>query len=194
MDLRLSELFLKVLEFSRDEAVRTGWHNVCPDHITLGILRHGDNGAVSVLELLGIDPALFKARLDESLFLAEPIPWEERDSVNLCESAASLLQHAAIEARRCHAPQIEPLHYLLALIRMSGSYSHDFLAEEGISLRGAVEASGLNWAAYGLLSGKAQDGKQEAGNAAGIPDPRAMADAIEERILAGFTTENPHIS
>ncbi|MBO6169133.1 MAG: hypothetical protein J6O51_04095 [Bacteroidales bacterium] len=190
MELCLSHDFVKVLEFSRDEALRTGWHNICPDHIMLGILRHADNNAVLALESAGAVPDMLKVQLDEALFVSEQIPWEERESINLCDSAVSMLQHASLEAARCGASCIEPLHFLLACSRISGSYSHDWLDSEGISLRSLVEASGLPWAKYGLgiKGGEKEEGPDT------TPDPLLMAAAIEKRIREGYGTENPHLS
>ena len=176
MDFRFSEDFLKVLEFSRDEAVRTGWHNICPDHIMLGILRHSDNAACHALEARGIDLSLFKEEIDRAIFVSEQIPWEERGSINLSQAASSLLKSALLESSKCKSNFVEPLHFLLALTHIWGSYSHDWLEEHGISpasLPSPAPAVPDNSAA---------------------PDPSLMAVAIEKRILEGYTTNNPHVS
>ncbi len=184
MDFCFSEDFLKVLEFSRDEAIRTGWHNISADHIMLGILRHGDNLACDSLEQLNLCREELKCSLDEALFVDECISWEERESVNFSDGARSMLEHAALEAARCRAACVGPLHYLLALCRMSGSWSHDWLEDKGISLRDLVEASGLPWAQYGLGQAKAE-------TETAAPDPEALAAAIEKRLREGYGSGNP---
>ncbi|MBO4565807.1 MAG: hypothetical protein J5695_01125 [Bacteroidales bacterium] len=204
MELRFSDDFLKVLELSRSEALRTGWHNITADHIMLGMLRLDGCSACMVLEALGADTALFKEYLDESLFCPEQIPWEERDSIHPCESALSLLQHSALEARRCGAPAVEPFHFLLAVCRMSGTYSHDWLAGQGLSLRALAEASGLDWNSYGLdqpamaHSSTAvmtdQIDSVMPDQIGHLPDPDLLASAIEQRLREGYTTQNPHVS
>ena len=195
MDFRFSDDFLKVLEFSRDEAVRTGWHNIGVDHVMLGILRHGDNDAIRVLDALGVDSTAFKCSIDEAVFVYEAVPWEERDSVHFCDSAVSMLEHASLEAARCKDDCIEPLHFLLAVSRMSGSYSHDWLDSCGISLRDLVKAAGIGWERYGLRSGDnpaRPDTTDVMPDSIGhLPDPQAMAAAIEQRLLEGYTTDNP---
>ena len=188
MDFRFSEDFLEVLNLSRDEALRTGWRNISPDHITLGILRRSGGKACRILESLGISLSDFKERLDAAVFVSEQVPWEEREQINLHGSALSLLQHASLEAARCASPELKPLHYLLALCRMGGSCSHDYLKEHGIELRTLVEASGLEWESYGLGS----PAKREKETAA--QDCEALAAAIEKRIREGYTTDNPHVS
>lgn len=188
MELRFSEEFLKVLEFSRDEAVRTGWRNVGPDHIMLGILRHTDNAACRALEVLGVDTAYFKECIDEAVFCPAQVPWEERDSVLPCESAQSMLRQASLEAARCRADGIGPLHFLLACCRISGCYSHDWLYDNGIQLRPLVEAAGIEWSRYGFRQSAGTIGQSE--DNPSFPDPMAMAAAIERRLLEGYATDN----
>lgn len=188
MQYSFSEDFLKVLEFSRDEALRTGWHNICPDHIMLAALRHGENSACSVLEALGVSTAGFKESIDEAIFVSEQIPWEERDSINLCESARSFLGHAALEALRCKSEEVEPLHFLLACCRISGPYCSDYLAEHEVGVKDIVEAAGMDWNSYGLSQPAAA--KKEAA----APDPEALAAALEKRIREGYTLDNPIVS
>ncbi|MBP5382281.1 MAG: hypothetical protein J6Y45_02895 [Bacteroidales bacterium] len=186
MDLSFSEEFLQVIETSREEALRTGWHNICPDHIMLAILRLHSPVVDAALQGAGVDPSLFKESIDEAIFINEQIPWSERDSINLSDSTRSMLQHASLEAVRCHESSLSPLHFLLAVCRIAGCYSHDFLNTRGIGLRPLVEGAGRDWSLYGL----APRDKSEAA----APDPQALAAAIEQRIREGYTTDNPIVS
>ena len=189
MDLRFSEVFLKVLEFSRDEALRTGWHSVCPDHIVLGIMRHATCAECTVLERSGVSLAEMKSKLDGAIFAEEQVAWEDRDSVQLSDGSRTLIQNASLEALKCGAAAIEPLHFLLAVCRLPGSFTHDFLESRGITPRTLVEASGLPWDRYGL-----DKSPSPVMPAPGTPDPALMAAAIEQRLREGYTTDNPHIS
>lgn len=185
MDFRFSEDFLKVLEFSRDEALRTGWHNICPDHIMLGILRHSDNAACAALEALGTDLSLFKQSIDEAIFVSDQIPWDERESINLSPSASSLLKTAAAESESCRSNFVEPIHYLLALTRIWGSYSHDWLEDHSITQVSILTVANIDKVPVDAPPAKAEPP---------APDPALMAVAIEKRILEGYTTDNPHVS
>lgn len=190
MELRFSDDFLKALEFSRDEAVRTGWHNISPDHIMLGILRLENELIYEVLGAVGVQAAEFKACLDDAVFVDKAVAWDERDSVVFSDSARSFLQHSCLEARRCGSFTVAPLHFILAACRVSGPCCHDFLLDRGVSLRDLVEASGLPWQAYGL--GKnALDGPAPSSGAAGTdgtPDPILLAEQIEKRLREGYST------
>ncbi len=176
MDFRFSAVFLKALEFSRDEALRTGWHNICPDHIMLGILRQADNRACRILASLGVDSALFKESIDEALFSPEQIPWEEREDINFRSSAASVLREAALESGRCQANFVGPEHFLLALCREDGSFCREWLAGRGIDHAGVLAALGA-------------DGYASCTEKAAAPDLAAMAAAIEKRLKDGFVTD-----
>ena len=236
MELRFSDDFLKALEFSRDEAIRTGWHNISPDHIMLGILRLENDLIYEILGAVGVQAAEFKSSLDDAVFVDEPVAWDERNSVALSPSASSFLQHACLESRRCGSPVVEPLHFLLAACRISGPYCHDFLAERSISLRDLVEASGLPWEEYGIGNagvsvegaastegatavategattvistgdsssvistgakrrGEISSPSSPSSPASSVIDPLLLAEQIEQRLRAGYTTGNPIVS
>lgn len=193
MEISFSEDFLTVLEFSRNEALRTGWHNISSDHIMLAVLRHKDNPACRVLELCGASPDEFKTTLDDALFVDEQIPWSERESINFCESALGMLRNASVEALRCHTGLLDSFHFLLAVCRTNGSCSHDYLETHGIELRALVESYGIKWENYGLMQAAAlpENGLQE------LPDKlrtssrlSALAAAFEERLRQGYTPDD----
>lgn len=189
MEMRFSDDFLKALEFSRDEAVRTGWHNISPDHIMLGILRLEDCVVFDVLGCAGVPPFEFKAALDDAVFVEEEVPWDERDSVVLSDGARSFLEHACLEARRCGSAVVEPLHFVLAACRVAGPYCHDYLNSCQVSLRSLVEAAGIKWEDYRLDRPVRPEPDK-----APVPDPQLMADAIERRLREGYSTGIIHVS
>ena len=186
MDFRFSEDFIKVLEYSRDEALRTGWHNICPDHIMLGILRHADNGACRALQALGVDTAVLKGEIDGAVFVSEQVPWEAREIVNLSRSASSLLKASVMESSKCRSNYVEPLHFLLALTHVWGSFCHDWMEEHGIVPDAILGASGIDKEHYGVVS--------PSQNEAAAPDPMVLAAAIEQRLREGYSTDNPIVS
>ena len=185
MDFRFSDDFLKALEYSVHEAMRTGWRNIGPDHIMLGILRHYNNDACHALYVLGIDTVQFKEGIDAALFADDGVPWSELDSIFPNESAVSMLQHSALEAARCKDTELCPLHFLLACIRSEGSYSHSWLSSYGVSLKAVVEAAGIKWENYGLAAQP-----EETSNTSFVVDAEAFAEAMEKRIREGYTTDN----
>ena len=182
MELRFSDDFIKAIEFSRDEALRTGWHCITPDHIMLGILRHRSNSACECLERAGVCLDEFKGELDDSLFTPDSIPWEDREEIRLCDSAESFLRHAAEESLCCGDSLVTPLHFVLACSHIAGPCSHDRLASLGISLRSLTDAAGIEWSVYGHHRNEVKE--------AAAPDPQILAAAIEKRLREGYTTDN----
>ena len=55
MEISISDELNSIINFSREEAMRTGSYGIAPDHLFLGILRHRENTAVDVLRGNGID-------------------------------------------------------------------------------------------------------------------------------------------
>lgn len=141
MNFRFSEVFLKVLELGRDEALRTGWRNIGIDHLVLGILRHGDNSAAHALKALGIAPDEFKARIDGAVFSCDEIPYAELNSILPGPDALRLISLASVESVRTGG-ETTPLHLLLALDQAGRSFSRDFLSSLGIGREEILRAAG----------------------------------------------------
>ena len=53
MEIKISEELNSIINYAREEAMRTGSYGIDPDHLYLGILRHHDNAACGTLEKLG---------------------------------------------------------------------------------------------------------------------------------------------
>ena len=45
MEIKISDELNDIIRYARDEAMRTGSYGIGPDHLFLGILRHGENAA-----------------------------------------------------------------------------------------------------------------------------------------------------
>ena len=53
MEIRISEELNSIINYAREEAMRTGSYGIGPDHLFLGIIRHGDPPACPPLRGLG---------------------------------------------------------------------------------------------------------------------------------------------
>ena len=135
MGIRFSDEFVRILTRARDEALRTGWHNITPDHLMLGILRDKDCEAYDMLREAGVDTSDLKDRIDDVLFREEAIPWSEIDSIRMSDKAASCLNLTVFEAVNGNSDEVTTAHILLALTNTAGSLSASFLASMGITHR-----------------------------------------------------------
>ena len=55
MDISISDELNSIINFSREEAMRTGSYGIAPDHLFLGIIRHRENTAADALRGLATD-------------------------------------------------------------------------------------------------------------------------------------------
>ena len=74
MEIGISDELNSIINFSREEAMRTGCYGIAPDHMFLGILRHKDNTGYDALMGLGIDVNEMKQFIDSRIFTNEHIP------------------------------------------------------------------------------------------------------------------------
>lgn len=135
MNIKFSDDFTKVIEYSRGEAVRTGSYGLNVDHLMLGLLRHAGNEAVRTLTGLGVDVDSMKEYIDSRVFRETPIPWSMADSVKMTRGAQSVLNMAAFEALKTGTHEIFPIHLLLAISRTDGNATSEYLASKGIGSR-----------------------------------------------------------
>ncbi|MBQ9548310.1 MAG: hypothetical protein IJV01_04020 [Bacteroidales bacterium] len=130
--MRFSDELFAALGYAREEAMRTGSYSVGPDHLFLGLLRHGDNDAIRFLNESGVDLAACKRCLDAALFHEHSIPYAAEDQVLFSRDSANLLNLAGAEALKAGDKIARPLHLLLALSRSDRSLCARYLADCGI--------------------------------------------------------------
>ena len=115
MEIRISEELNRIINYAREEAMRTGNYGISPDHLFLGIIRHRNNAAAEALAGLGVDLDDMKRSIDERLFTNEPIPFSETDAVTFSRGAHNVLSMTVLEATRLMTTVASPEHLLLAL-------------------------------------------------------------------------------
>ena len=132
MKIKFSEESCAILEYSRDEAMRTGSYGVGTEHVLLGILRHADNCACRALSGSGIDISELKRSIDDAVFQESPVPYCDRDAVKMTKAAGRMVALAGLEALRCGTDTVCPSHLLLAISRGTDSKAGTLLYEEGV--------------------------------------------------------------
>ena len=133
MQIKFSAELSKILELSRTEALRTGSYGMGVDHLALGMLRHGDNEAVSILKRLGVDTALMKETIDNAVFREEAIPFGELENIRPTRGTLSVLNMAAFEALKTGNRELGSEHLLEAVCLTAGNACSDFLRERGVT-------------------------------------------------------------
>ena len=181
MKIGFSNIVVHIAQYARDEAMRTGWYGIGPDHLTLAILRQADNRACEALEALGLDPGALKKFIDGRIFREEAVPYNRMDEVKATKALRSVMNMAAFEALRLNLEEVCPEHLLLALSRTSGNATADCFRLKGITPE----------TLYGFFGAHTRD------TAAQTPPPRLedIAGALGEQIsnLYGATCHKTNI-
>ena len=132
MEISISDELNSIINFSREEAMRTGSYGIAPDHLFLGILRHRENTAMDALRGVVIDTDEMKQFIDSRIFTNEHIPYSEAEHVSFSRGAQNVLSFTILEATRLHSAQASSQHLLLALCRAGNSYGSTYLRDLGV--------------------------------------------------------------
>ena len=132
MEITISDQLHSVINYSREEAMRTGSYGIAPDHLILGLLRHKENSAVDTLRGLGIDVEEMKQFIDSHIFTNEHIPYSEIDNINFSRGVQNVLSFTILEATKLRNRQAGVEHLLLALCRAGDSFGITYLRDLGV--------------------------------------------------------------
>lgn len=143
MKIKFSREVQTIAEYAREEAMRTGWYGITPDHLMLAILRHGDNDACRALTALGVNLSSLKAHIDSRIFREEPVPFNDLDKVEMSRAARGVMNMSAFEALRSGLEEVLTAHLLTAISRTGGNATADFFLTSGISPAGLTEYFGV---------------------------------------------------
>ena len=132
MEIRISDQLNSIINYSREEALRTGSYGIAPDHLFLGILRHKENAAADALMGVGTDLEELKQFIDNHIFTNEHIPYSELENISFSRGAQNVLSFTILEATKVRCREVGPQHLLLALCRAAGSYGSSYLRDTGV--------------------------------------------------------------
>ena len=132
MEIRISDQLNSIINYAREEAMRTGSYGIAPDHLLLAILRHRENSAADALLGVGTDLEELKQFIDSHIFTNEHIPYSEIDNVSFSRGAQNVLSFTILEATKLRCREAGPQHLLLAICRAAGSYGSSYLRDTGI--------------------------------------------------------------
>ena len=132
MEISISDELNSIINYSREEAMRTGSYGIAPDHLFLGILRHRENSATDALIGTGAAVEELKQFIDSRIFTNEHIPYSDIDKISFSRGTQNVLSFTILEATKLRSRQAASQHLLLALMRANGSYGCSYLNDIGI--------------------------------------------------------------
>lgn len=183
MDSIFTEEFDTLIQYARDEAMRTGHYGILPEHILLAIVRNKSNGARRTLVDLGADPADIKQVTNAAVFRDEPVPYQDLPLVRLTEAATNVISAAVANARVYGSEKAGAVHLLMALGCPAGSLCREILTKAGVTRGRIAESARRN--GYLPEPGEA---------AAGVPSPELsasdIADALEAEIRKAIKADS----
>ena len=118
MDRKFSPKVKKIIQLSRDEALRLGHDYIGTEHLVLGMILDGNNLAIRVLSSLEVDIADLKLQLEESTTQNT----SNRTKVNLGNlplnrHAEKVLKVTFLEAKLYKNEEIAPEHLMLSILK-----------------------------------------------------------------------------
>jgi len=134
---RMTDRARKAMELSRQESQRLSHDCIMPEHILLGLIKHGAGVAVEVLKKLGVDLRELREAVEEkfppgkALTLGEKLPYTK--------DAKGVLERAFQAARELSHNYIGTEHLLLGLLAGSGGVAAEVLSELGLTLEAVRE-------------------------------------------------------
>ena len=171
MENRFSGDIQRLLDKSREQAVRHGSGSIQPSHVLLAILANTDNRIPALLErITGIDTGVLCRQLDEYLYEeASGDHGRTSDSLTVADITNRIVKLSMLEARMLKDTQVEPVHIMLALF-------HNYEVQKMEFMKPFLNAG----ATYDkIFSTLAQDGGIETTAGAGF-----MGDADEDDDVA----------
>ena len=67
MEKNYSKRFKDILGFSKEEAQRTGYSQIIPEHLLLGLIREGSGRAIEAISHFGTDINNIKISIDQKI-------------------------------------------------------------------------------------------------------------------------------
>ena len=127
MNNQFTEQVTDLIQLSKEEAVRLGNSSVAPEHLLLGILRHGDNLAFRLLRAVDVEPDELKHNVESQLLSDRSDSHIGLANMKLNEVSERILNMSLIEANLLNDKGTEAHHILLAIMRDGNNGAYDIL-------------------------------------------------------------------
>ena len=153
MHSKFSAHVQKVIQFSREEALRLGHDNIGTEHMLLGIVRLGEGAAFQILQHLDAEPAQVRERILERVETNENLM--KIGNIPFTKKAERVLKVTYLEGRSFNADQVGTEHLLLAIAKEDDGVAAEVLNSFGVSYAAIREqVEGMAGAAAAPAEGK----------------------------------------
>lgn len=160
MEYRLSDKLNTILSLSKEEAERLMHAEVTANHLLLGMLRDGQNKAVSLLSDMGVDLSELRMRLESDNIPQDAAPDKiPIEKIALSVAVTRLLKISMLEARLQKKEEVEAEHLLLAIARDRSSSTANILSQYNVDYRSLLAQ--LNGTATEIQMGMGLDSDED---------------------------------
>lgn len=138
MNENFSQQIKDVISFSNEEVLRLGNDHLGTEHLILGMLREGNNKAISVLQSLNIDLSELRRQI-ENLNSTVNVVKIERNNIPFTKAAERALKTSFLEAKLFKSQEIEPIHLLLCILRIESDPVTQIFKKYGVDANAVRE-------------------------------------------------------
>lgn len=142
MDNQFTQRVSEILLFSKEESDRLGNNYVGTGHLLLGIIREGDNKAVSILQSLYVDLKKLKLILEDELRGQVASPVRENffgSDKDLDKKASKVMKLSILEAKLLKSPEVDTEHVLLAIMKDNENKAAEILESQKVTYRKVMD-------------------------------------------------------
>lgn len=142
MDNQFTQRVSEILLFSKEESDRVGNNYVGTGHLLLGIIREGDNKAVSILQSLYVDLKKLKLILEDELRGQVASPVRENffgSDKDLDKKASKVMKLSILEAKLLKSPEVDTEHVLLAIMKDNENKAAEILESQEVTYRKVMD-------------------------------------------------------
>ena len=134
MEPKLSKYCNKVINNSRDEAIRLKNSQIGVEHLFLSIIRETECTAYRYLVELNIDLQAIKSRIESAVGQQNSnITYTEDTHVTMLKQTEKVLRMAFLESSKLKSPEIHTPHLVLAILMDSDNVAAKLLEREGLA-------------------------------------------------------------
>ena len=142
MDNQFTQRVSEILLFSKEESDRLGNNYVGTGHLLLGIIREGDNKAVSILQSLYVDLKKLKLILEDELRGQVASPVRENffgSDKDPDKKASKVMKLSILEAKLLKSPEVDTEHVLLAIMKDNENKAAEILESQEVTYRKVMD-------------------------------------------------------
>lgn len=142
MSNQYTQKLSQILTYSKEEAIRLGNDFIGPEHMLLGIIRDGENVAMTtLLEKFNLDIAKLKSNL-ESMLRDQAITLQSND-ISFNDKSSTVLRLSILEARLKKSKASDAEHLILAIMKQKDNLAARILEDSNVTYQALSNALSL---------------------------------------------------